>query len=78
MSMKPQWKMTLHMSCTDHYEMHYRCDELGISACRITPRINEFECGKPKLYFVVDGIKRTYRKQDAAIRAAKARQKATS
>lgn len=67
--LQPHWKPGMHMNFDDHYEMHYHDQKLGIVACRWTERISECEVGKSKMYFQIIGQKRTYRSQEALMRA---------
>lgn len=67
---KLQWKMTINISGDKENQAHYRNEEYGISLGIFTPRINEFEFGRAKQYFKVDGNKRTFRSIKSALKVA--------
>lgn len=65
------WKMTMHISGEQEHQEHYYNEKYGIFCGIFTPKLGEFDFGKPKQYFRVEGNKRTFRSLDAALRVAK-------
>lgn len=57
---KLKWRSTLHISGEKEHQSHYYNDEYGIAMGIFTEKINDFDFGKAKRYFKVDGNKRTF------------------
>lgn len=55
-----EWKTVHHLGMTDEHISKRRNDEFGVEWEQYTKKLNDFDFGKPKNYYYIDGQEKEY------------------